>query len=106
MDVAKNIFIELKEGHYFVHMWFLGKNWTLRTAGQTQLWMVNDPKDRILTPLKHFKDFEFNLHRQMALPEDPPMAAVEQAKFQLFRVKYRKPTPTFHEQHFNYFETS
>lgn len=106
LDVSKSIFIDRRNGDYFVSMWFLGASWTLRTAGQMQNWMIYAPDNRILIPLKHFKDFEFEHPRQMSFPYDTPIKAVEQAKFQLFRLKYKKTTPSFHEQHFNQFPIS
>lgn len=69
--------------------------------------MIKHSTSAVWTPLNHANDIgEDSKPRRMSHSEDSIVAMMEQAKLQIMHLRYRKPTPTFHEQHNHYFAPS
>jgi hypothetical protein len=94
---------QIADGGYNVEFTFLGHTWHLKTSQFTKgpHWMLRREAEYVWRPLKNFQ-----LGYPMTLATDHVAEALTQAKFQILRLKYHKPTPTFHEQYSRNFPSS
>lgn len=93
-----SIHVVQSQDGFVVTMRCYGATWTLRTVQPSSFWMINAEGWVTRLPLKTFRT-----SRRMQHPSDSVEIAVREAKYQIFRLRYQKTSPSFHEQHLRQF---